>query len=191
VNTKESNLDTAASESFTIRPIGYVQSDYAQTKDVLHTHTGWTADTSRIQLFAKYAGGLGGLKGYSHIMVLFWVHRAKEWKMPKNHQKPPHVKLFATRMPVRPNPIGVSVVKLLDFSADSGEVLVKGLDALDGTPVVDIKPFIPNFDSYPEACVPDWVKEHMDRHHHGAAPGQPKQGNKKTDNSMRECVPSD
>ena len=191
MNTKGSNLKTPVSESFTIRPVGYVQSTYTRTGDVLHTHTGWTADTSRIQLLAKYAGGLGGLKGYSHIMVLFWVHRAKEWKMPKNHQKPPHVKLFATRMPVRPNPIGVSVVRLLGFSADSGEVIVKGLDALDGTPVVDIKPFIPNFDSYPEACVPDWVKEHMDRHHHDAAPGQPKQGNKKSDNSMRECEPSD
>jgi len=131
VKTKGGNLKTPVSESFTIRPIGHVQSAYTKTGDVPHTHTGWTADISRIQLFPRYAGGLGGLKGYSHIMVLFWVHRAKEWKMPKNHQKPPHVKLFATRMPVRPNPIGVSVVKLLDFSADSGEVIVKGLDALD------------------------------------------------------------
>jgi len=85
-------------------------------------------------------------------------------------------------MPVRPNPIGVSVVELLDFSADSGEIIVKGLDALDGTPVLDIKPFIPNFDSYPEACVPDWVKEHLDSHHHGAHHHH-SHDNKKTDNS--------
>ena len=86
--------------------------------------------------------------------------------MPKGHHKPPHVKVFATRMPVRPNPIGVSVVKLLDFSADTGEIVVKGLDALDGTPILDIKPYIPNFDSCPDACVPDWVKEHLNSHHH-------------------------
>jgi len=157
---------TGASESFAIRPIGYVQSAYAQTEDVPHTHKGWTADTSRIHLLSRYARRLAGLQGYSHIVVLFWVHRAKEWKMPKDHQKPPNVKVFATRMPVRPNPIGMSVVELLDFSADTGQIVVKGLDALDGTPVLDIKPYIPNFDSYSEACVPDWVRRHLESHHH-------------------------
>ena len=163
------NSGVQAVESFTIRPIGYVQSAYAQTEDVVHTHTGWTADTSRIHLLSRYAKGLGGLKGYSHIIVLFWVHKAKEWKMPKHHHKPPHVKLFATRMPVRPNPIGMSVVEMLDFSAETGEIVVKGLDALDGTPVLDIKPYISNFDSYPQASIPDWVREHLNSHHHNGA----------------------
>jgi len=166
VKKPNKNSSLANSESFTIRPIGHVESAYAQTEDVAHTHTGWTADTSRIHLISRYAGGLGGLQGYSHIIVLFWVHRAKEWKMPKDHQKPPHVKLFATRMPVRPNPIGLSVVELLDFSCDSGVINVKGLDALDGTPVLDIKPYISNFDSYSNACVPDWINKHLNSHYH-------------------------
>jgi len=161
------NSDIATLELFKARPIGYVRSAYTQTEDVAHTHTGWTADTSQIHLLAQYAKGLGGLQGYSHIIVLFWVHKAREWKMPKPHLKPPHVKLFATRMPVRPNPIGMSVVELLDFSADKGEIVVKGLDALDGTPVLDIKPYIPNFDSYPNASVPGWVGQHINNHHHG------------------------
>jgi len=161
------NSSVTISDSFAIRPIGYVQSAYARTEDIAHTHTGWTADTSRIQLFPRYAGGLGGLQGYSHIIILFWVHRAKEWKMPKDHHKPSHVKLFATRMPVRPNPVGLSVVELLDFSADKGEIFVKGLDALDGTPVLDVKPYIPNFDSYARASIPDWVSQHLNSHHHG------------------------
>ena len=161
-----SNSDIATSELFTVRPIGYVQSAYTQAEDVAHTHSGWTADTSQIHLLPRYAKGLGGLQGYSHIIVLFWVHKAKEWKMPKDHHKPPHVKLFATRMPVRPNPIGMSIVELLDFSTDTGQITVKGLDALDGTPVFDIKPYIPNFDSYPDACVPDWVRDHLNSHHH-------------------------
>ncbi len=160
------NPGVATLDSFSIRPIGYVQSAYAQTEDVPHTHTGWTADTSQIHLHPRYAKGLGGLQGYSRIIVLFWVHKAKEWKMPKDHHKPPHVKIFATRMPVRPSPIGMSVVELLYFSVDTGEVIVKGLDALDGTPVLDIKPYIPNFDSYPKACVPDWVRRHLNSHHH-------------------------
>ena len=86
--------------------------------------------------------------------------------MPKDHHKPPHVKVFATRMPVRPNPIGMSVVELVDFSTASGQITVKGLDALDGTPVLDIKPYIPNFDSYPDAQVPKWVAEHLNSHFH-------------------------
>jgi tRNA-Thr(GGU) m(6)t(6)A37 methyltransferase TsaA len=160
------NLTTATIDSFMVRPIGYVQSAYSKTKDVPHTREAWTAGISHIRLLPKYAKGLGGLKGYSHIAVLFWVHRAKEWKMPKNHNKPPHIKIFATRMPVRPNPIGMSVVELLKFSADSGKIIVKGLDALDGTPILDIKPYIPNFDSCPEACVPQWVQQHLNSHFH-------------------------
>jgi len=162
------NPSAATLDSFSIRPIGYVQSAYVQTKDVPHTHAGWTSDISHIRLLPKYAKALGGLTGYSHIIVLFWIHKAKEWKMPKDHHKPPHVKLFATRMPVRPNPVGTSVVEMLDFSTDTGEITVKGLDALDGTPVLDIKPYLPSFDSYPKACVPDWVGQHLNSHHHSS-----------------------
>jgi len=162
----DNSSEAAASESFTIRPIGHVQSAYTQTGDVPHTRTGWTAGVSHIRLLPKYAKGLGGLTGYSHIIVLFRVHRAKEWKMPKGHHKPHHVKVFATRMPVRPNFIGMSVVEMLDFSADNGKIVVKGLDALDGTPIIDIKPYIPNFDSCHEAQTPDWVRDHLNSHHH-------------------------
>jgi len=166
------NISTmAVSQSFTVRPIGHVRSAYSEPEDVAHTKTGWTADVSRICLSSKYAAGLSGLQGYSHIIVLFRVHRAKEWKMPKDHNKPAHVKVFATRMPVRPNTIGMSVVELVDFSPDSGEIIVKGLDALDGTPILDIKPYIPNFDSYPDASVPDWIEDHLNRYHHGHVHG--------------------
>lgn len=67
---------------------------------------------------------------------------------------------------MRPNPIGLSVVELMDFSPDSGRVAVKGLDALNGTPILDIKPYIPNFDSYPEASLPEWVGRHLIEHQH-------------------------
>jgi len=164
--TSNSVLPETQPERFVVRAIGYVRSTYAQPQDVPHTHTGWTADTSRIRLLSRHAAALGGLKGYSHLVVLFWVHRARDWKMPKHHHKPPHVKVFATRMPVRPNPIWMSVVELVDFSVDSGELVVKGLDALDGTPVLDIKPYIRNFDSYPNAEVPEWVTEHLNSHFH-------------------------
>ena len=100
--------------------------------------------------------------------------------MPKDHNKPPHVKLFATRMPVRPNPIGISVVELLDFSTDTGQITVKGLDALDCTPVLDIKPYIPNFDSYSNACVPEWVRSHLNSHQHSGHARNNKKAGKNT-----------
>lgn len=161
-----SKSGTTTLESFSVRPIGYVHSGYIEQEDVPHAHTGWSEDTSKIRLFSKYAKGLGGLEGYSHIIILFWIHKSKKWKMPKNHKKPANVKVFATRMPVRPNSIGMSVVELMDFSTDTGLVTVKGLDALDGTPVIDIKPYIPNFDSYSGASVPDWLKEALNDHYH-------------------------
>jgi len=152
---------------FVVKPVGHVRSEYIEPRDVRHTHTAWTADTSRIQVAPDYAKLLGGLTGYSHIIVLFWVHKANEWKMPKGHGRPAGVKVFATRMPRRPNPIGLSVVELLGFSTRTGEVVVKGLDALDGTPVLDIKPYIPDFDSCPTATIPPWVAEHLNSHFHG------------------------
>jgi len=156
----------AAPSMFPVRAIGYVQAPYRDPGDVAHTRDGWTADVSRIRLLPQHAGGLSGLDGYSHVIALFWIHRAGEWKMPRHHHKPAHVKVFATRMPVRPNPIGMSVVELLECLPETGEIVVRGLDALDGTPVLDIKPYIPSFDSRPAARLPQWVAEHLDSHFH-------------------------
>jgi len=162
--TERAARDTPA--AYAVRAIGHVQSSYSNPDDVVHTHDDWTGDTSKIRLLPRHAGGLRGLEGYSHIIVLFRIHRAREWKMPRGHHKPPHVKVFATRMPVRPNPIGLSVVELLEFSPETGEMVVRGLDAVNGTPVLDIKPYIANFDSRPDATVPEWVAEHLNSHFH-------------------------
>ena len=172
-------------ESFALHPIGQIESGYHSFGEVPHPHgkEGWNEDISTIALYPEHAGKISGLDGYSHIIVLFWIHKSGEWKMtghdhhdshdhnqnhdPHHHShshKPPHVKVFATRMPVRPNPIGLSVVELMGFSPESGIVTVKGLDALNGTPILDIKPYIPNFDSYPEASLPEWVGKHLREH---------------------------
>ena len=155
-------------ESFIVNPIGYVESKYNHFDDVPHSHgnRSWVEDTSTVVLYPEHAGKIEGLEGYSHIIVLYWIHKSGEWKMPKHHHRPPNVKVFATRMPVRPNPIGLSVVEILNFSSDKGRMLVKGLDALNDTPILDIKPYIPNFDSYPEASLPEWVGRHLKDHHH-------------------------
>jgi len=159
--------DQAARATYAVKPVGYVQSPYGGPGEVRHSRDRWTEDVSSICLSRRYRRLLGGLEGYSHVLVLFWIHRAREWKMPRDHNKPRHVKVFATRMPVRPNPIGVSAVELVSFSTETGEMTVRGLDAVDGTPILDIKPYIPNFDSVPQAGVPQWVAEHLNSHHHG------------------------
>jgi len=163
---KNTTTNDCAYQTFQVRPIGFVRSPYREHGDVRHTHRGWTEEEAEIEILPEYAGGLRGLTGYSHIIVIFWIHRADEWKMPKHHHKPPHVKVFATRMPRRPNPIGMSVVELLGFSPETGRVRLRGLDALDGTPVLDIKPYIPHFDSYPSASLPGWVSRHLKEYHH-------------------------
>ncbi|HIJ65957.1 MAG TPA: tRNA (N6-threonylcarbamoyladenosine(37)-N6)-methyltransferase TrmO [Candidatus Hydrogenedentes bacterium] len=179
---KEPILDRPVIQTVEVRPIGFVRSPYKQHDDVVHTHDRWTNEEAAIQLSAEHAAGLKGLTGYSHIIILFWIHRANEWKMPKGHHKPPGVNVFATRMPRRPVPIGISVVELIDFSPETGLVRVHGLDALDETPVLDIKPYIPHFDSIAHATVPDWVRDHIGKHHHGGARGHHGQDNESTGN---------
>jgi len=146
-------------QSFVVKPIGFVESLYRDFDEVPHNHKkkGWTEEPCRIVLLPEHAKKLQGLEGFSHIVVIFWVHKAREWRMPKGHRKPDWVKVFATRMPRRPNPIGMSVVQLSGFCSETGSIDVKGLDCLHGTPVLDIKPYIAQCDSFPDATVPDWV----------------------------------
>jgi tRNA-Thr(GGU) m(6)t(6)A37 methyltransferase TsaA len=115
---------------------------------------------SEIVLDGSLTEALDGLEQFSHIIVLFWLHRITESETPlKIHPmrraEIPLTGLFATRTPNRPNRIGVTIVKLLERK---GNILkVKGLDALDGSPVLDIKPYIPKADLISDAEVPKWA----------------------------------
>lgn len=145
-----------------LKEIGVVISEIKRFTQVRHLQrNGWTADTCQIKLKSHYKRGLGGLEGFSRVIILYWISQHRLWKMPKDNPKPKRVKIFATRIPVRPNPIGLSVVELLDFSPEDGTLTVKGLDAIDGTPILDIKPYLPHFDSYPEATVPEWIARYL------------------------------
>jgi len=116
---------------------------------------------SKIVIDRKFARGLEGLEDFSHICVLFWLH-----EIPKpSHRLKVHprgradiekVGVFATRSPHRPNPIGLTLVKLL--SKKGRTLTVRGLDAYDGTPVLDIKPY-DRRDSTPRPRVPAWWRK--------------------------------
>jgi tRNA-Thr(GGU) m(6)t(6)A37 methyltransferase TsaA len=132
---------------FTIRPIGYVRSPYREKQDA--PRQGRLSDTvSEIVIDEQYLPGLEGVERRSHLIVLSWFDQADRTLL---RATPPHRTVehgvFATRSPDRPNPVAFSVVDLL--GRDGNILRVRGLDALDGTPIVDIKPYSPEID-----CVP-------------------------------------
>ena len=130
--------------NFEIRPIGYVRSPYKEKKEA--PRQGRLSDTiSEIVIDEQYLPGLEDVEKKLHLIVLCWFDQADRTMLKAT---PPHEKIehgvLATRSPNRPNPVGLSVVDLL---ALKGNVLiVRGLDAIDGTPVVDIKPYSPDID---------------------------------------------
>lgn len=121
----------------------------------------WGEIESELVFPPRLEEALDGLEEFSHLVVLFWMHhlpseeRFSTTKVrPQRRPDLPLVGVFATRSPARPNPLGMAVVRLLERK---GNVLrVIGLDAIDGTPVVDIKPYLPG-DSIAAPRVADWV----------------------------------
>jgi len=130
--------------NFEIRPIGYVRSPYKEQTDA--PRQGRLSQTiSEIVIDEQYLTGLQDVEKSSHLIVLSWFDRADRTML---RATPPHEKVehgvFATRSPNRPNPIAFSVVDLLGI--DRNVLRVRGLDACDGTPIADIKPYLPEFD---------------------------------------------
>jgi tRNA-Thr(GGU) m(6)t(6)A37 methyltransferase TsaA len=146
-------------DDITLRPIGAVKNGIKEPMP-----SGWADVRSRIVLRPELAEALLGLDGYSHVYVLFWPHQipdevrgSKPRLHPLDDPANPLQGILATRSQIRFNPILVSVVPLLKVR---GNVLhVRGLDAVDGSPVLDVKPYISYYDSVPEGTVPQWVEE--------------------------------
>ena len=107
----------------------------------------------RIELDPRYAAGLKDVGLFSHLQVLYWMHHARRDLI---QQVPSHLRqvrgTFALRSPVRPNPIALAAVELVKAEADT--LTVRGVDCLDGTPVLDIKPYFASIDSIPAATRP-------------------------------------
>jgi len=119
-------------------------------------------DIVRIEIFDKYADGLLGLAGFSHIHVLFWFHendnpekRAILQVHPRRDDNNPLTGVFGTHSPVRPNLIGLTRCRILSIKGNT--IYLEDIDALDGTPVIDIKCHIPDNVDHPAYRVPEWV----------------------------------
>jgi len=119
----------------------------------------WKKVLSTLQINEDFEGGLSGIEDFSHLYVLFWMS-PEEMRLhvhPRGRDDLPLLGVFATRSPTRPNPIGLSLVQLIKREGRGLQVL--GLDAYDGTPILDIKPYL--LKSPPEATFPTWAS-HLD-----------------------------
>jgi tRNA-Thr(GGU) m(6)t(6)A37 methyltransferase TsaA len=142
--------------AMTLKAIGTVRSEIKEPR-----HQDCKKIVSDVVIDSSLAEALDGLEEFSHIIVLYWMHwvTATESLPAKVHPmgkgKLPLVGFFATRSPNRPNPVGKATVRLLQRRDNI--LRVEGLDAVDGTPVVDIKPYIPGYDSVTDAKAPQWT----------------------------------
>lgn len=127
------------------RPIGIIHSPFKDVQNMPVQPAGASGIDGSIEILPEFIEGLQDLEGFSHIILLYHFHKAQETRLtvvPFMDSEPHGV--FATRSPNRPNPIGLSIVKLLSVQ---GQVLsIENVDILDGTPLLDIKPYVPEFD---------------------------------------------
>ncbi|MFD3268661.1 tRNA (N6-threonylcarbamoyladenosine(37)-N6)-methyltransferase TrmO [Paenibacillus dendritiformis] len=143
-----------------IEPIGTVHSAVKEGVD-----ENWGQVVSEIHLLPEYADGLIGLREFSHILVVYYMDRSTFdaagdlVRRPQGRSDMPDIGIFAQRAKHRPNPIGTTCAKLVDI--EGAVIRVQGLDAIDHTPVLDVKPHFPVFDSPANPQVPAWVNKLM------------------------------
>jgi len=143
-------------EPVMLRPIGVVRNGVKQPR-----MDGWESVRSDLIVREDLTDALDGIEGYTHVIVVFAFDKVPEGEQrervrPRGDERIPEQGVLATRSQARPSPIGVSVVRLLRRRRNI--LRVDGLDAIDGTPVLDLKPYFPNYDAVPDAGVPEWAR---------------------------------
>jgi len=139
------------------RPIGTIHSPFTELEGMPVQPSGAAGTLGTVEIFPEYREGLKDLGGFSHIILLYHFHRSRGFDLqviPFMDTEPRG--LFATRAPKRPNPLGLSVVKLV--SIEGGTLHIENVDIVDGTPLLDIKPYVPKFDG-PVAAHAGWYEE--------------------------------
>jgi tRNA-Thr(GGU) m(6)t(6)A37 methyltransferase TsaA len=143
-----------------LEPIAVVRNSASQARD-----ENWGQVISEIRLRPEFAPGLAGLDGFSHALIVFLMHEARFEveshlvRRPRDREDMPLLGIFAQRAKHRPNPIGVTAARIVRVEAAS--LVVEGLDAIDGTPVLDLKPHVPVFDAPGNPRVPEWMNRLM------------------------------
>ncbi|MCK9592415.1 MAG: tRNA (N6-threonylcarbamoyladenosine(37)-N6)-methyltransferase TrmO [Methanoregula sp.] len=133
----------------TFTPIGTIHSPFTEISGMPIQPAGARGVKGTLVIFKEYGEGLSDLDGFSRIIIIYAFHKCDSCQLTvtpfldtRTHG------VFATRAPCRPNAIGLSIVRLL--AVKGCEVVIEGVDVLDGTPLLDIKPYVPAFDCYPD-----------------------------------------
>lgn len=131
-----------------IDPIGVIHSPFHHANETPIQPFCAVGSEGTVEVFPAFAAGLQDLQGFERIWLLFWCHQACESKLTVVPYRDTQTHgVFATRAPARPNPIGISAVRLL--AVEKTLLRVAEIDILDGTPLIDIKPYVSEYDSYP------------------------------------------
>lgn len=147
-------------DSISLKPIGILHTPFQKREGIPRQAAGARQVTATLEIFPEYAAGLADLEGFSHIVVLFSMHLIKNEDLtahpPWDHK--PHG-IFSTCSPFRPNHIGVSVVELEKI--EGNRLSIRGVDMADGSPVLDIKPYVP--DLYPREKIRlGWIADKIE-----------------------------
>jgi tRNA-Thr(GGU) m(6)t(6)A37 methyltransferase TsaA len=143
------------------QPIGVIHTPFHETEGMPIQPSGARGIRGTVEVLPEFGEGLRDLDGFSHVTLVYHLHRAGEHRLivtPYMDTEPRGV--FATRAPSRPNPIGISTVRLVAVRGSTLEV--DGVDMLDGTPLLDIKPYVPEFDNHAEIRI-GWLEAHRGR----------------------------
>lgn len=147
----------------TLKAIGRVRSPFCDLVNMPVQPKGARDICAEIEIEEAYAAGLKDLDGFSHLYLIYYFHKVKEPKLevvPFNDATHTPRGVFATRTPMHPNSIGLSVVELV--KVEGNIVTIRGVDILDGTPVLDIKPYIENFDKVEGEVKSGWMQASLE-----------------------------
>jgi len=141
------------------KPIGIIHSPFKEVKGMPIQPTAAKGIKGSVEIFLEYAEGLKDIEGFSHIILIFHFHLSGKASLkvkPFMDNQPRG--LFATRAPSRPNPIGLSIVRLVNV--EERTLHIKDVDIVDGTPLLDIKPYVAGFDSREDIKI-GWLEENI------------------------------
>jgi len=138
-----------------IKPIGIIHSPF-KSKEETPIQSFRSKAIGEVEIFKEYEDGLKDIEGFSHIILIYWFHKSKGYNLRVKPFLDDQLKgLFATRAPRRPNQIGLSAVRLLNRKENI--LYVRGIDVIDGTPLLDIKPYMPGFEPQEEIRI-GWLE---------------------------------
>ena len=127
------------------QPIGFIHSPFTDLENMPIQPAGKASGPGTVDILPEFSEGLKDVESFSHVILIYHLHRVRRHQLtvtPFLDQQPRGI--FATRAPTRPNPVGISVVKLLKI--EGNRLYVDEVDILDGTPLIDLKPYVPEFD---------------------------------------------